>query len=250
MKARGQWQGVLSIFRFNWPLFAVAGFVVVAAILALAIVPFWWGRMTAVLALLGGLHFLLVSLGVSHFVYDRSDLYRFSWLKRALAGGACGELVLCHSGFDEVSSELRSKLSGGRLVILDHYDPTTMTEASIRRARCLFPPGAETVCAAYRAWPLASESVDVVFGMLAIHELRSESERTEWFSEARRCLRPGGRIILVEHVRDFANFLAFGPGFLHFHSVASWGRCWTTAGLGAIDSFRVTPWVRVFVLSR
>ena len=70
-----------------------------------------------------------------------------------------------------------------------------------------------------------------------------------WFAEARRCLRPGGRIVLVEHVRDVANFLAFGPGFLHFHSPESWRHCWEKAGLRLSDRFRVTPWVRVFVIS-
>ena len=88
----------------------------------------------------------------------------------------------------------------------------------------------------------------MVFGLLAIHELRSEAERTAWFAEARRCLRQGGRLILLEHTRDFANFLAFGPGFLHFHSPASWRRCWEGAGLQALDEFRVTPWVRIFVI--
>ena len=99
-----------------------------------------------------------------------------------------------------------------------------------------------------RQWPLEAESVDVVFGLLAIHELRSEEERSAWFAEARRCLRKGGRVILVEHVRDLANFLAFGPGFLHFHSLASWRRNWESAQLRSLDDFRVTPWVRVFVL--
>jgi hypothetical protein len=55
--------------------------------------------------------------------------------------------------------------------------------------------------------------------------------------------------LLVEHVRDAANFLAFGPGFLHFHSPASWRRCWEGAGLRSIDQFCVTPFVQVYVLS-
>jgi SAM-dependent methyltransferase len=132
--------------------------------------------------------------------------------------------------------------------VLDHFDAAQMTEASIRRARQLFPPTPGTLSAAYNAWPVAESSADVVFGLLAIHEFRREPERSAWFAEARRCLRPGGRVVLVEHARDLANFLAFGPGFLHFHSPASWRRAWERAGLRAADQFRVTPWVRVFVL--
>ena len=124
-----------------------------------------------------------------------------------------------------------------------------MPEASIRRARRMFPPPTETVRAPFDRWPVETASADVVFGLLAIHELRSEPQRTAWFAEAKRCLREGGRVVLVEHVRDTANFLAFGPGFLHFHSRASWRRCWERAGLRCLDESHITPWVRVFVLS-
>src|SRR6185369_12297714 len=101
----------------------------------------------------------------------------------------------------------------------------------------------------YDAWAVAAESADLVLGLLAIHELRSEAERSAWFAEAKRCLRKGGRVVLVEHLRDIANFLAFGPGFLHFHSPASWRRCWECAGFRSIDEFSVTLFVRIFVLS-
>ena len=53
---------------------------------------------------------------------------------------------------------------------------------------------------------------------------------------------------VVEHVRDVANFLAFGPGFLHFHSTGTWRRAWRSAGVHDVCQFRVTPFVRVFVL--
>ena len=113
----------------------------------------------------------------------------------------------------------------------------------------MFPPTADTLLADYNLWPIADASADVVFGLLAIHELRSEAERMTWFGEARRCLRSGGRIVLVEHTRDLANLLAFGPGFLHFHSRASWCRCWQHAGFHSLDEFRITPWVRIFVIA-
>lgn len=124
-----------------------------------------------------------------------------------------------------------------------------MTEPSIHRARSSFPPTPGTLACRYNAWPLPGNSADVVFGLLAIHELRTEAERSAWFAEARRCLRQGGRIVLAEHVRDAANFLAFGPGFLHFHSLASWNRCRENAGLRSLDQFRITPFVQILVLS-
>src|SRR5207247_3440974 len=115
--------------------------------------------------------------------------------------------------------------------------------------RAMFPPAPGTLPSRYDAWPLAANSADVVLALMAIHELRSEAERSAWMAESRRCLREGGRVVLVEHVRDAANFLAFGPGFLHFHSLASWRRCWEYAGFRSIDQFCVTPFVQIFVLS-
>jgi SAM-dependent methyltransferase len=114
----------------------------------------------------------------------------------------------------------------------------------------LFPPTAGTLTARFDRWPLADGSQDVVFGMLAIHELRSDTGRAAWFSEAKRCLADDGKIILVEHVRDLANFVAFGPGFLHFHAVASWRKSWEAGGFTTDDDFRITPFVRVFVLKK
>lgn len=195
-------------------------------------------------------YFLLVSLGVSHLIYDRSDLYRFGWLARALPAAEKGAFVFCHAGFDESSEALRQNLGNLDWLVLDHYNERRMSEPSIRRARRMYPPVGGTMSAPFDQWPVASSSAAVVFGLLAIHELRSEAERGAWFAEAKRCLRPGGRVVVAEHTRDLANFLAFGPGFLHFHSAASWRRSWERAGLDARDAFQVTPWIRIFVLAR
>ena len=248
MNRRRPWQGMLAIARFNWPFYvaamAVFGISLVGLLASSGFIP----KIISTLALLGAAYFLIGSLGVSHLIYDRSDLYRWGWLDRALSGAAVQRAIFCHSGFDEASDELAARLDKAEWKILDHFDEERMTEASIRRARRLFPPTPGTLPAPHDRWPAATGSAHIVFGLLAIHELRRESERTAWFAEARRCLSSDGRVILVEHLRDLANFIAFGPGFLHFHSRASWKRAWESAGFRLSDEFRVTPWVRVFLL--
>jgi hypothetical protein len=112
----------------------------------------------------------------------------------------------------------------------------------------MYPPTPETLASPAHAWPASVPESDVVFGLLAIHELRTQAALAAWFGEARRHLAPDGRIVIIEHTRDFANFLAFGPGFLHFHSPATWRRAWAAAALREIDTFRLTPFLRVFVL--
>lgn len=247
---RGRFQGMLAIARFNWPFYLAALLVFGCGMFSAFYFRDWWIQAAALLSVAGSGYFLFVSSGVSHLIYDRSDLYRWGWLERALRGADRRRMVFCHSGFDESSDKLRAELSKAEWSLLDHYDPALMTEASIRRARALFPPTPGTVGAPYDRWPVEEGWADAVFGILAIHEFRTVGERARWFGEAGRCLRDEGRVVIVEHVRDAANFLAFGPGFLHFHSVRSWRRSWEKAGLRCVDEFRITPWVRVFILKK
>lgn len=248
MSGRRPWQGMLAIARFNWPLYAAAMAISFISLVGLLASSTFVPKVISALALAGSAYFLFGSLGISHLIYDRSDLYRWGWLDRALHGAQIQRAIFCHSGFDETSNELAAHLGKTEWQVLDHFDEARMTEPSIHRARRLFPPRPGTLPAPYNHWPAATESADVVFGLLAIHELRSDSERGAWFAEARRCLCSNGSVILVEHLRDIANFIGFGPGFLHFHSRRSWERAWESAGFRLADESRVTPWVRVFVL--
>ncbi len=240
---------MLTIAQFNWPFYVVAVVVLIASLTGFCLFPGLTLKLICGITFAGVAYFLFGSLIISHFIYDRSDLYRWGWLDRALRGANMRQTIFCHSGFDEASAELREKFGAVQWQVLDHFDEKQMTEVSIRRARAMFPPAPGTMPSRHDTWPVAAESANVVFGLLAIHELRSEVERSAWFAEARRCLRKDGLVVLVEHVRDMANFLAFGPGFLHFHSPASWRRCWENAGFRSVDEFRVTPFVRIFVLS-
>ncbi len=248
MNPRGPWQGMINILRFNRNLYLAAAVVFLAALAGLVRFDPPLLKLACAAALAGSGYFLFISLGVAHLIYDRSDLYRFHWLDRALGDAVIDSAVFCHSGLDEVSEDLKRKLQPTAWQTLDHFDVIQMTEPSIQRARQLYPPVPGTIAAAFDRWPVESGCADVVFGLLAIHEFRTESERTAWFREARRCLKPGGRVVLTEHLRDPSNFIAFGPGFLHFHSAASWRRCWEAAAFRAVDEFPVTPWIRFFIL--
>jgi hypothetical protein len=245
---RGRYDGVLNIVRFNWPMFVTtAGVVLVSTLAATLVIRPEWQWMFALVAI-GLTAGTLVSLWASHLIYDRSDLYRFTWLTRALQGVQPQRITFCQTGFDECSSALRRHFPGTGWTLLDHYDPTWMTEASIQRARRRCPPADGTVTAPFGAWPIQDRSSDAVIGLLAVHELRRAEERVAWFAESRRVTHDRGRVIVVEHVRDLANAVVFGPGALHFHSVSAWRQSWTRANLRLRDEFRITPWVRVFVL--
>jgi ubiquinone/menaquinone biosynthesis C-methylase UbiE len=119
-----------------------------------------------------------------------------------------------------------------------------MAEPSIARARRAGPHPAGTVSARGDALPLPDASADAVFLILAAHELRRADDRRALFREVGRILRAGGRLVLVEHLRDPANFLAFGPGSGHFYPRREWLGATREAGLTLHREIALTPFVR------
>jgi SAM-dependent methyltransferase len=239
-------QGVLQIARFNWPSYVI-GLVVTIAALLLSLPGV--GRTAATIGAGVAAFWLVASLVVSHIVYDRSPLRRWVWIESAL-GFAPQRWANLHAGLDESTPTLRRMfpVSIGR--VLDFFDAGEMTEPSILRARRLAHNEIPAESAEFRHLPLADASLDAAMLLLSAHELRTRESRVALASEIRRALVPGGKIVLAEHLRDAANFLAFGPGFLHFFSRREWRETAAAAGLSVEREFRITPFIAVFVLRR
>jgi hypothetical protein len=63
-------------------------------------------------------------------------------------------------------------------------------------------------------------------------------------------LADSGRIVLIEHVQDLANFFAYNIGAFHFLKYSDWISCVKEANLRIHNQFKITPFVRVFELCR
>jgi ubiquinone/menaquinone biosynthesis C-methylase UbiE len=133
---------------------------------------------------------------------------------------------------------------------VDFYDPSRMKQHSIERARKGLQYSGAEKRADFRALPFQDASRDAVFLILAAHEIRDQQDRIRFFAEVRRILKPGGRLILVEHLRDIWNFAAYGPGVRHFFPRREWLRTVEASNLVVIDERSITPFVRCFVLER
>ncbi len=97
---------------------------------------------------------------------------------------------------------------------------------------------------------MPDEGGDTLFLLFTAHEIREPARRVVFLREASRTLAAPGQILLVEHLRDWKNFVAFGPGFFHFYSRREWLRAAREAGLTVEREFPATPFVKCFLMSR
>lgn len=245
---RKPFQGILNIVRFNWHFFVLA----VTASLGLL----WLGcitdqpyRLVAFTGLALVITGTLVPLITSFYIYDLSEINTLNWLTE-LNPAEETTVVNINAGFDETSNAIRVKYPNAKLKVYDFYDPLKHTEISIKRARSRYPsyPGTKSVTTV--SLPLIDNEADYVLIFFAAHEIRNEHERISFFKEINRTLRPSGKIIIVEHLRDFSNLLAYNIGFLHFLSHSSWVKSFTSAGLHVASELKITPFISKFVLTK
>lgn len=246
-------QGLWQIVRFNpWFYVVAIGGLLVGA----ALTPWRWELLPPLLqvVLLAGYGlacwWTLASLVVSHWVYDRSDWPCGCWFQWIVVGAPIERILNVHAGFDETSDRLRAWLPEASVQSLSLFDPARLTERSIHRAAAYRPSPSDERVGSPEEWPITPQTFDHVCFLLSAHEFRRHEERVALLQRAVESLasREGTTIVLAEHVRDLANFIAFGPGFTHFHSVTSWQQAWTDAGLKLDCGFKVTPFLRVWKL--
>jgi ubiquinone/menaquinone biosynthesis C-methylase UbiE len=246
--SRGQFDGVLQIVRYNWSLYVAAIFVS-ALVVALVVVIHPPTGLAALLILgaIAAVFWLALSLIVSHYVYDRSDLYRWEWIRERVARSP-RHVVNIHAGLDETSLALQQMYPAAEVTILDIYDPAEMPEPSIARARREARPMLASVKADFRQLPLQAASADLVTVIFVAHELRRAVSKEAFFQELARVTKQGGSVLLVEQLRDAWNFFAFGPGAFHFFPRSEWLRVAEHRGFRLEAEIRRTPFVRALVL--
>jgi SAM-dependent methyltransferase len=238
-------QGVGNIIRFNWPFYVAAFSVIIAIVFFKHHLPGPVQSFVFVLALLAGFT-ILVSLLVSFYVYDVSNLYQLNWLP----GLNHKKVLTINAGFDETSAMIKTKYPNSELVICDFFDPEKHTEASIKRARAAYPPSENTIRVTTAHLPFAHHAFDEVLAILSAHEIRDAQERIGFFKELHRVTKPGGRIFVTEHVRDLNNFIAYTIGFFHFHSKADWLHTFNEANLSVKQEIKTTPFITTFMLEK
>jgi SAM-dependent methyltransferase len=242
---RRKFQGVLNILSFNRH-FYVFGLVALTLLLASRLV-FNWPDTIFWLVIIAFLYGLLMPLIVSAYVYDFSGFYDFNWLNNQIKDDKGVKLIVnINAGFDETSFIIKNKFPNSELKVFDFYNARQHTEPAIKRARKVSLVYPNTLQIASNTIPLNDRTADIIFLLSAVHEIRSHKEKVQFLKECNRLCKPEGKVIMVEHLRDFPNFLAFSIGFTHFFSRSTWKSAFENAGFCSIKETKFTPFMSIF----
>jgi len=242
---RREFQGVLNILSFNRHYY-LYGFIALAS-LFIGRTFFWWPGIVFWLVISAFLYGLIMPLIVSAYVYDFSGYYKFEWLDGVINPNKNPQLIVnINAGFDETSFIIKNRFPLADLKVFDFYNPLQHTEPAIKRARKVSLVYPDTQQISSGSIPLKENSVDIVFLLSAAHEIRSKEEKVSFLKECYRICKPNGIVIMVEHLRDLPNFLAFSVGFTHFFTRSTWKKAFELAGFSHFRENKFTPFMSVF----
>ncbi|MGV9003369.1 methyltransferase domain-containing protein [Flavobacterium sp.] len=243
---RKPYQGIVNIVRFNWHLYLIAISMVLLLFFSANLLdsPYKIFLYTVGSAIIAA---VFVSLVASYYVYDLSGLYTLDWIDATHTE----KIILnINAGFDETSELLKDKFPLAKLIALDFYDPSKHTEVSIKRARNAYPPYPETKTIETNSLPLEDIVADKIMVIFAAHEIRNTAERTAFFKELHRVLKPNGKLYITEHLRDIPNALVYNIGCFHFYSKASWCSIFHQSGFITPVNRKLNPFVSTFILTK
>lgn len=224
-----QFRRTLSHVRAHWPSY-VFGYGGGSLLLILAVVLSlsrgWFSFV--ILALVGLLlliYFLVVSLWAYHTLYDdnsiRDTLFELGELSPTMT------IVDVNLGHREFPAALSRRLTTGKVIVLDVYNPLLAPNRSLALAhdtaeRPAADPRLSWRDGSINLLPLPDNSVQAITLVQIASELWQEGDRLKLFREAHRILRPGGCLLLAERVRTPVNLLVSGPAGLRYLPASYW----------------------------
>jgi hypothetical protein len=245
---RKSFQGVLNVVRFNWHFYLLAflvAFSLLASTLFLSDNLKIYGYILALLISIP----TLISLVITYYIYDCSKIYNLNFLDKFQIKPS-ETIVNINAGFDEFSYIISDKFKTEKLHVFDFYNPEKHTEISIERARKVSEIYPNTTTITTSKLPLEANSVAYVFLFFAAHEIRKQQERIIFFQEIEKSLNQNGKIIILEHLRDIPNFMAYTIGFFHFLSKSDWQKTFKSSNLIIITETKITPFLSLFILQK
>jgi SAM-dependent methyltransferase len=229
MDFTSQFRRTLFHVRSRWPTYILGyggGFLLLLITIALSVSREWYSFVIlALVCMLFLVYFLSVSLWAYHTLYDdnsiRDTLFEIGELSPTMT------IVDLNLGFREFPVALSRRLTTGKVIVLDVYNPLMAPNRALARAHDAAEHPESDPRLSWRdgninLLPLPDNSVQAVTLVQAASELWQDGDRLKLFQEAHRILRPGGCLLLAERVRTPVNLLVSGPAGLRFLPLSYW----------------------------
>jgi SAM-dependent methyltransferase len=219
----------ISHLRSQWPTYLLGyggGILLLVTLTVISIIQRWYSFV--ILALVGLLvlaYFLGVSLWAYHALHDnhsiRDTLYQMGELAPTMT------VVDINLGRREFPVALSRRMTTGRIVVLDVYNPLLAPSRALARAhdaaeRPVSDPRLSWRDGGISLLPLPDDSVPAVTLVQVASELWQEGDRLRLLREINRVLQPGGTLLISERVRTPINLLVSGPAGLRLSPAAYW----------------------------
>ncbi|MDT8306262.1 MAG: class I SAM-dependent methyltransferase [Anaerolineae bacterium] len=259
METNRRFQGTLLHIASRWPtyLFGYGGGAVVALLLIVAgAVRRDWGLIPfGAILLLVVAYFFGANVWAAYRRYDvrgqrPADLFYH-------LGHMTPTTTFVHvsMGVRRLPQQLNRRLTSGRVLALDLYNPQQAPGAALARARQATAPAQPDprlrwMEGSIQLLPLPDRSTSLVTADGALGALWQHGDRLILMREIYRILRPEGWAILAEPVRTQTNWLVRGSGALRLEPVTYWRHLFDLCGFNVVREQDVDGLVHYFVVER
>jgi ubiquinone/menaquinone biosynthesis C-methylase UbiE len=236
MKPNGRFRGMLRYLYAHWPTYALlyGGLLTSLILIGVAADRGWYGLIPLALAvflILG--YFITASLWAAHQIYDRLKPHHMLFDMGQLR--ETDRFLYLGLGLREYVFDLSRRLTTGRIVVVDLYNPQWATSRALarlrQRARPPLPdPRLNWQTGQVTLLPLPDESVPVVIVYETVSAFGQDGDQLALLQEAKRVLNRNGRLLLAERTRSRTNWLTLGPVATTLQPTGYWHHLLRQAG--------------------
>ena len=238
MDRSGRFSGTIGTVYAHWPVYALVYGSMIGALILIGVgARQGWLSLIPLGAalLLAQSYFLFASLWAAHQLYDGAGVGPHQVLFDVGAIQDTETFVFIDLGIRRPAIELCRRLTTGRVIVVDVYNPQWTTSRTLARRRANRPSPPSDPRLAWRDGdvnliPLPDKSVPAVILSQVLSEFWQHGDRLALLKEAHRILAPDGRLLVAERVRTETNWLVMGPAALGLHGAGYWRNLLGQAG--------------------
>lgn len=198
--------------------------------------------------------YMIIAHFLALYVFTAVDSTRFSLIARLLELKGNEYVLDVGSGTGRTAVQVAKRLTTGRLVGIDIWDTMELSGNSPERAY----KNAEIEGVKHKVEfkignvleiPFDDDVFDIVTCSSVLNNLRGEENRIKALKEILRVLKPKGKCMLLEPLRNFRMFCAFTPfGFFQLGKREDWENYAETAGFPKVR-FYDNKGIGIFILN-